>query len=72
MKLEFYQHILKNPQIPNTMKIHPVGAELFHAEDGRTDTLFAIFANVPKKETTALQRLHRVDVSCHAQLGKIS
>jgi len=34
------------------MKIHPVGAELFHA-DGRTDTtklivIFRNFANAPK------------------------
>jgi hypothetical protein len=38
MKLEFYTRILKkNTQIPNLMKILPVGAELFHA-DRRTDT----------------------------------
>ena len=28
----------KNVQIPNHMKFHPVGAELFHA-DGQTDGL---------------------------------
>ena len=37
MKLEFSRYFFsKNPQIPNFMKIRPVGAELFHA-DGRTD-----------------------------------
>jgi len=37
MKLEFFRQIFKKiPQISNFMKIHPVGAELFHA-DGRTD-----------------------------------
>jgi hypothetical protein len=35
------------------MKIHPVGAELFHATDGRTDMTklidaFGNFANTPK------------------------
>ena len=39
-------------QVPNFMKIHPVGAESFHA-DGRTDTTkltvaFRNFANAPK------------------------
>ena len=37
MKLEFSWPVFeKNPQIPNFMKIRPVGADLFHA-DGRTD-----------------------------------
>jgi hypothetical protein len=32
MKLEFSEQIfLKNIEISNFMKIHPVGAELFHA-----------------------------------------
>jgi len=32
MKLDYSQQIfLKNTQISNFMKIHPVGAELFHA-----------------------------------------
>jgi hypothetical protein len=57
MKLKFSQDILKNTQIPNFMKIRPVGAELFHIGrmDGRMDrqtdrqtlqsqrSLFAIF-----------------------------
>ena len=32
MKLEFSRQILENTQISNCMKIHPVGAEVFHAE----------------------------------------
>jgi hypothetical protein len=36
MMLEFSCLILETPQMPNYMKIRPVGAELFHAE-GRTD-----------------------------------
>ena len=43
---------LKNTQIPNFIKIRPVGAELFHA-DGQTDktkliVAFRNFANEPK------------------------
>ena len=43
----------KNNQVPNFMKICPVGAELFHA-DGRTDmtkpiVAFRNFANAPTK-----------------------
>jgi hypothetical protein len=42
------------PQISNVMKIHPVGAELFHA-DRRTDmanlmVAFRNFAKAPKKQ----------------------
>ena len=42
----------KNTQIPNFMKIRPVGAELFHA-DRRTDmtkliVAFRNFSNAPK------------------------
>ena len=37
MKPEFSrQNLKKKPQIPNFMVMHPVGAELFHA-DGQTD-----------------------------------
>jgi hypothetical protein len=36
VKHEFSQRSSKNTQISNFMKIHPVGAESFHAE-GRTD-----------------------------------
>jgi hypothetical protein len=31
MKLEFSRQISKNTQISNSMKIRPVGTELFHA-----------------------------------------
>jgi hypothetical protein len=36
MKLELLWQIFENTQIPNIMKIRPVGAELFHADE-RTD-----------------------------------
>ena len=36
MKLEFPGQFLKNTQIPNFMKTHPVGVKFFHA-DGQTD-----------------------------------
>ena len=36
MKLEFLDRLSKNTQMPNFMKIRPVGAQLCHA-DGRTD-----------------------------------
>jgi hypothetical protein len=55
MKSEFFFDIfLKKTEISNLMKIHPVGAELLHA-DGQTDrtNLIAAFcnsANVPKSE----------------------
>lgn len=60
MELELAQKILKNPQISNLMKIHPVGAKLLHAV-GRTDRktnmmklIFGIhsFANTHKQITT--------------------
>jgi hypothetical protein len=35
-ELEFSQYIKKIAQIPNLLKIRPVGADLFHAES-RTD-----------------------------------
>jgi hypothetical protein len=38
MKLEFsLWNFEKKIQIPNFMKIHPMGAELFYVDDGRTD-----------------------------------
>jgi hypothetical protein len=52
----FFDRVSKNNQISNFMKIHPVEAELFHA-DRRTDgwtymrklkVTFRNFANVPK------------------------
>ena len=36
MKTEFSEQIFEKVQIPNLMKVCPVGAELFHA-GGRTD-----------------------------------
>jgi len=33
MKLEFSQRIFQNTQISNFMKIRPVAAELFHADE---------------------------------------
>jgi len=42
MKFEFSQQVLeKNPQIPNIMKIRPMGTELLHT-DGRTDGRIAM------------------------------
>jgi hypothetical protein len=45
----------KNTQIPNFMKIHPVGVTMFHA-DGRTDIIklivsFCNFASAPKNHS---------------------
>ena len=34
VKLDIFQHSVKNPQISNFVEIRPVGTELFHA-DGR-------------------------------------
>ena len=36
MKLEFSRQIFEKYSISNVMKIHPIAAELFHAE-GRTE-----------------------------------
>ena len=52
MILDFSQQIFKNTQILNFIKIHPVGAELFHV-DGQTDmkklvVIFHNFVNAPK------------------------
>ena len=53
MKLEFSRQIFeKKAQISSLIKIHPVGAELFHA-DGQTDmtkltVAFCNLANAPK------------------------
>ena len=50
MKLEFSRRVFpKNIQIPNFMKIRPVGAEMFHVDE-RTDmtkltVAFRNFAN---------------------------
>jgi hypothetical protein len=60
--LNFLYTFCKNTQIPNVTKIHPVEAELFHA-DGQTDTTkitvdFRSFANVPKNTHCLLQHSH--------------
>jgi len=60
MKQEFFDSVSKNTQTQNFMKIHPVGAELFHAgrrKDERTDmtkltVAFRNFANAPKSVTS--------------------
>jgi hypothetical protein len=41
MKLDFSQQIFENTQISNLMKIHPVGAELFHEERERERDRYA-------------------------------
>jgi len=63
MKLEFSLHIFKkNIQISNFMKIHPGGAEVFHADrwvDGQTDghdeanSYFSQFCECAKKRAAA-------------------
>ena len=46
MKLENSRQIFgKNAQISNFMKIHPVGAELFYAQNERRDEIKSVFAN---------------------------
>jgi len=62
MKFEFSRQILEKYPISNFIKIHPVGAELFHAnrrtdgrKDGQTDmtkliVAFQDFAKAPKNE----------------------
>jgi hypothetical protein len=32
MKFDFRDGFSRNPKIPNLMKIHPVGAKLFHVD----------------------------------------
>jgi len=57
MEIEFLDRFFKNTQISNFIKIHPVGAELFHADrwkDGQTDmtklmVTICNFANTPIK-----------------------
>jgi len=53
VKLEFLDSFWKNSQIPNFIKVHPVGSELFNA-DGRADmtkliVAFRDFASAPNK-----------------------
>jgi len=60
MKLQFSPQFKKNIQTSNFMKIHPVGAEVFHA-DGCTDmtkprVTFCNFVNKPK---TGIQQMYK-------------
>jgi hypothetical protein len=55
MKHDFLDRFSKNTQIPNFMKIHPVGVKMFHA-DGLTDIIKLIvsfwnFASAPKNHS---------------------
>ena len=69
-EIEFVRQIFKNFQIPNFMKIRPVGVELFHAQGRKDMKLIATFrnsANVPKNirvigsfNTAALKAIFRV------------
>jgi hypothetical protein len=61
LKLEYSGQISENPKISNFMKIHQVGAQLFHA-GGRTDmtkpiVAFRYFANAPKNWLCVKRRL---------------
>jgi hypothetical protein len=52
--MDFVDKFSKNTQIPNFIKIRPVGTEQFHA-DRQTDTMkqtvaFHDFSNVPKNK----------------------
>jgi hypothetical protein len=80
MKLEFSRQIFENTQISNCMKIHPMGAELFHADgqtDGRTDertdmtkpiVAFRNFANAPKDGV--LRLVHVRSLQTFTQVNK--
>jgi len=60
MKLKFFDRFLGSTQISNFIKIHPLGAELFHANrqtDRQTDMAkltveFRNFANTPKNRSS--------------------
>jgi len=64
--LNFLTRLSKNPQIPNFMKIRPVGVELFHADertDGETEMTKLIFAfhnpaTAPKMKETLEQLMY--------------
>jgi len=63
--MNFNASFSKDPQIPNFMKIRPVGAELFHA-DGRTDmtnliVAFPNFANASK--SSCKSQRHSISVT---------
>jgi len=52
MRLEFSRHILKNPQIPNFMKILSMGVVLIHVDRQRDMATLIVslcnFVNAPK------------------------
>jgi len=48
--LNFLNTFSKNIHIPNSIKIHPVGAELFYADRGTDSVTFHNLANMCKKE----------------------
>ena len=45
MKIEFLNRFSQNSQIPNFVKIRPVGAELLHADRREDMKLIAAFRN---------------------------
>ena len=72
VKPEFYRYFFlrKNIQIPNFMKIRPVGAELLHA-DRWTDTTkltvaFRNFANAPKNAPCFVSTIYIPVILCTA------
>ena len=71
MKPEFFRFTFEKTQISNFMKIHPVGAELFHA-DRRTEMtkLIVAFHNFAKAPKNALYEDLRIfqnlaTLGCH-------
>ena len=70
MKREFSQHMFKNTQISNFMKIHPMRAESLRIngrKEGRTDrrtdimkliVAFRNFANAPKNQDIKHERIY--------------
>jgi hypothetical protein len=54
----------KNTQTPNFMEIHPVGAELFHADGGADMTqLIVAFRNFVKAPKNQRRRIFTLDFS---------
>jgi len=70
MKPEFYRVFSENIQIPNFMKIRPVGAGLLHA-DRRTDmtkliAAFRNFVNAPKNTPCFVSTIYIPVILCMA------